>query len=710
MQFYQYLHAIQFKPLPKPDQLDFICESLREGQSVPFLARYRQPQTGGLEGHELRQIERFLKQHTSLEGLRIQCLKIREEQPAATSSWRDTISNAVMDTSLREFIKLFGTTRKTLATEARENGLEPLAKELLNRSRKQSTKIDPRLYAKLAPQKAMEGAENIVMEIFASDPELRNLTRTKLQRFGKIRSKFKKDAQDNREKFRDYYDFEAPVGKLKSYQFLALHRGSSEKILQVQIYPDDSARLIHDLGRKLDLRGKAFCDWLTVTLEKAFKKKILPSIQRELMSQLRNIAHEDALQNFENNLQSLLLTPGLNIDEVLAIDPGFANGCKWAYIQNNGNILQVGVLMLQNSKNWSSQVAKILPLLQKANVIAVGNGVGSHNCLDFLEYCRKDHALATPHLVVPEAGASVYSASDLANQELGDYKIELRGAISLGRRLFKPLEEYLKIPPMALGVGMYQHDLEESILHERLVARAKDVLHEVGLDLNQADTTSLELIAGIGPARARAITQFKIENGKFKNRQQLLNVTGFGPKSFEQAAGFCRVMESTEILDQTCVHPQDYADCHRMLQAISMAKLALPEYRNLLKDYTNWNHLSNQTGIAVDRLKHLKMCLVDYCLDPRDELPQPILRQGLRAIEDLKPGEPIQGVIRNVVDFGVFVDLGIQQDGLLHRSCYPDKHYETSLKPGKTIRVVIKAVDLRRQRIALELDSTIPTV
>ena len=257
---------------------------------------------------------------------------------------------------------------------------------------------------------------------------------------------------------------------------------------------------------------------------------------------------------------------------------------------------------------------------------------------------------------------------------------------------------------------MYQHDLEESILQERLIARAKDVLHEVGVDLNKADSTSLELIAGIGKSRAKAIVDYRLINGPFKTRQQLLKVAGFGPKTYEQAAGFCRVMDSAEILDQTCVHPQDYDDCRTMLKALNCDKNRLPKSREVLETYTDWTHLSKISGLSETRLKHLKMCLVDYCMDPRDNLPQPILRNGLKTLEDLKPGELIQGVISNVVDFGVFVDLGIQQNGLLHRSCYPNRHYETSLQVGQQIQVIVKSVDSRRQRITLDLDSSAPSL
>lgn len=262
---------------------------------------------------------------------------------------------------------------------------------------------------------------------------------------------------------------------------------------------------------------------------------------------------------------------------------------------------------------------------------------------------------------------------------------------------------------MSLGVGMYQHDLEESILQERLIARAKDVLHEVGVDLNKADSTSLELIAGIGKSRAKAIIEHRLVNGVFKTRKQLLKVAGFGPKTYEQAAGFCRVMDSAEILDQTCVHPQDYEDCRTMLKALNCDKVTLQKSRQLLEAYSDWAHLSNMTGLSQIRLKHLKMCLVDYCMDPRDNLPQPVLRHGLRGLEDLQPGEPIEGVISNVVDFGAFIDLGIQQNGLLHRSCYPNRQYERSLQVGQKIKVIIKSVDSRRQRIALDLDSGNPS-
>ena len=332
MKFYEYLRFIEFKPLPKTDQVQFICDSLEEGLTVPFLARYRQPQTGGLQGNELRLFERSLKHYNDIESLRAKCLQIIEEQPQATKTWKNSIINSFDESTLKEFKKIFGSTRKTKAAEAREIGLEPLAKILSNQARKEGQKIKPELYKGLSKKEAFEGASHIVIEILASDSELRSIVKTKLERFGKIRSKLKKDAEDSREKYRDYYDFEGSIQRLKSYQFLALERGSSEKILQVQIYPDDAARIISDLARKLDLRSKAFYQWMNEVIETSFKKKLLPAIQRELMNQLRSKAHEDALQNFENNLQALLLTPGLNINKVLAIDPGFANGCKWAVV------------------------------------------------------------------------------------------------------------------------------------------------------------------------------------------------------------------------------------------------------------------------------------------------------------------------------------------------------------------------------------------
>ncbi|MBX3166020.1 MAG: RNA-binding transcriptional accessory protein [Candidatus Eremiobacteraeota bacterium] len=637
-------------------QVEPTVKLLEEGNTLPFIARYRKEVTGGLDEEQIRQLEAEWKSLKNLEERRQSILATIQDQ--LTPELRQKFEQAQSLTALEDLYLPYRPRRKTRATLARERGLEPLA----------------RLLQKHAPignpsPEELAGAQDILAEEMAENPEIRSAVREKALRFGKLKSKRAKGA-DEKQVYAHYYSFEQPVAQLKAHQILALDRGEKEKVLSLDLVLEerDWRPPVWNACRPRNAQHQE-------ALEDGVKRLLLPAIERDVRRELTEYAQRQAIASFAANLRGLLTIPPLNGYTVLGLDPGFRTGCKLAVVDPTGKVLATDVLYLHQESN---ALKTLQQLCQKyrVNLIAIGNGTASRESEQMVASFLKNQP-AIRYLMVSEAGASVYSASPLARAELPDLDVSLRGAVSIARRVQDPLAELVKIEPKSIGVGMYQHDLEEKQLNTALAGTIESVVNQVGVDLNTASPALLAHVAGIGPKLAEKVVAHRNQNGAFKNRAQLRKVAGFGPKAFEQSAGFLRVRGGDEPLDASAIHPESYA--------IARALLKDPNQQLEVGEFTK-----------RDILEQLQR----PGRDPREDLPPPLLRQDVLSLDDLTPGLVLHGTVRNVVDFGAFVDLGVKQDGLLHRSQLVRGQH---LSVGQVVEVEVLEFDRQRGRISLKL-------
>jgi uncharacterized protein len=628
---------------------------LEEGNTLPFIARYRKEVTGGLDEEQIRQLEAEWKSLKNLEERRQSILQTLQDQ--LTPELRKKFEEAQTLTALEDLYLPYRPKRKTRATIARERGLEPLA----------------RLIQRHAPignpsPEELAGAQDILAEEMAETPEIRSAVREKALRFGKLKSKRAK-GEDEKQVYAHYYSFEQPVAQLKAHQILALDRGEKEKVLSLDLVLEerDWRPPVWNACRPRNAQYQE-------ALEDGVKRLLLPAIERDVRRELTEYAQRNAIASFATNLRGLLTIPPLNGYVVLGLDPGFRTGCKLAVVDPTGKVLDTDVIYLHQENNALKTLAQLCQK-HRVNLIAIGNGTASRESEQLTATFLKSHN-EIKYLMVSEAGASVYSASSLARAELPDLDVSLRGAVSIARRVQDPLAELVKIEPKSIGVGMYQHDLEEKELDSALAGTIESVVNQVGVDLNTASPALLAHVAGIGPKLAEKVVAHRNQNGAFKNRAQLKKVGGFGPKAFEQSAGFLRVRGGDEPLDTSAIHPESYA--------IARALLKNPDQKLEVGEFTR-----------QDILEQLRR----PGRDPRDDLPPPLLRQDVLSLDDLTPGLVLHGTVRNVVDFGAFVDLGVKQDGLLHRSQLPRGE---RLSVGQVIEVEVIEFDRQRGRISLK--------
>jgi len=663
-------------------------ELFDEGATVPFLARYRKERTGGLDEDQLRAIQKLREELTKLEQRRESIVGSLTEQGVFEGSLKEKILKASTLTELEDLYLPYKPKRKTRATKARELGLEPLAEMVLKQPRGKDVKAEARRFlgAEVSDvEQALSGARDIVAEWAAEKPEVRSEIRTKARKFGKLKAGRKRGAEDPREVYQAYYEFNSPVNRVAPHQVLALDRGEREKVLSISL--DLQERDWRD-ALKREFRvygGNPWGDQLQQALDDAAKRLILPAIEREIRSELTEQAQQHAIKVFGENLKSLLLVPPLGEHTVLALDPGFRTGCKVAVVDSTGLLLCTDTIYPHPPQKQEKQSLKTLESLisrHKVTVIAIGNGTASRETEALVAQ------LSTPYLIVSEAGASVYSASPQAKKEFPNLDVSLRGAVSIARRVLDPLAELIKIDPKSVGVGMYQHDLDEPKLDRELSDVVESVVHSVGVELNTASAPLLSHVGGIGPKTAERIVEYREKNGAFPDRKTLLDVKGLGPKAFELAAGFIRVRDGRNPLDATAIHPESYSVAKAVLKVVGGEPGRL-----------DWRDLKDKVDCPEPTLRDIVEQLQKPGRDPRDELPKPILRSGVLTMEDLYPGLELSGTVRNVVDFGAFVDIGVKQDGLVHRS----KLRGRQLSVGQVVEVEILEVDERRGRISLGL-------
>ncbi|HOU43551.1 MAG TPA: Tex family protein [Anaerolineaceae bacterium] len=704
----QYAQSIASMLGVQTGQISAVIDLLDEGSTIPFIARYRKEKTGSLDEEQLRRAQEAIERLRTLDERRDAILASIEEQGKLTEDLRAQLEAAEMLSTLEDLYQPYRPKRRTRAMIARERGLEGLAEMILKQPRDGTTPEEAaRDYLTdevPSVEDALAGARDIVAETISDHAEVRGQTRLKALQFGVLTAEKIPDSDDPRAVYEVYYAFESRVDRLRPHQVLAMDRGETEKILRVKIsVPERDWQIAVLAYFRADTRSP-FHPQFILAMQDGADRLLLPAIERDVRRQLTETAQSHAIRVFASNLKALLLQPPLAGQVVLGIDPGFRTGCKVAVVDPQGKLLDTGTIYPHEPQNRLEESLKVLAaLVEKYHVtlITIGNGTAS----------RETEALAArlirslPHvryLIVNEAGASVYSASPLARAELPGLDVSLRGAVSIARRAQDPMAELVKIDPKSIGVGMYQHDVDQTQLGKALESVVEEVVNRVGVDLNSASPALLTHISGIGPKLAERIVAYRDEHGVFRKREDLRKVSGLGPKSFEQCAGFLRIRNGDQPLDASAIHPESYPVAARVMDLAGFDFLASMDERQKqiteLLSAGSMAELADMVGCGVPTLQDILEQLVRPGRDPRSDLPLPILRSDVLKMEDLVVGLQMKGTIRNVVDFGAFVDIGVKQDGLLHRTQIPAG---TVLQPGDIIQVEILKVEIDRGRISL---------
>ena len=693
-------------------------ELLDGGNTIPFIARYRKEVTGEMDEVVLRQLSDRLQYLRNLEQRKEDVIKNIAEQGKLTDELEAKIRQAEILQEVEDLYLPYKQKRRTRAGIAREKGLEPFALGILEGGITNDVQTEAKSYIDEekgvgSVEEAIQGAMDIIAEILADDAELRKMARQLAWKDGKVVSKLKKTLEDEETTpYEMYYAYEETVKNIPPHRILAMNRGESEEVLSVKVeQPEETI-----LAKIIQQYQKNRSDECQVIVEEAardsWKRLIGPSIEREIRNELTDGGEVQAIKVFSENLHNLLLQAPVKGHTVLGVDPGFRTGCKLAVVDDTGKVLEVGVMYPhppQKKYQEAKTIMKDMIARHKVSIIAIGNGTASREsealAADVIRECS-----GVQYIIVSEAGASVYSASPIAKEEFPEYDLSLRSAVSIARRLQDPLAELVKIEPKAVGVGQYQHDVTPKKLDEALHAVVEDCVNGVGVELNTASSALLQYVAGLSRATADGIVKMRNEQGKLTNRKQLLKVPRLGPKAYEQCAGFIRIADGDNPLDNTPVHPESYQAAEALLQRLGYDKNdlrteKLAEVRNALQQ-VSIKDMAKELEIGEPTLKDIIAALQKPGRDPREELEPPLLRSDVLSMEDLKPGMELKGTVRNVVDFGAFVDIGVKQDGLIHISQFGTKfikHPMEVVSVGDIITVRVLEVDLRRGRIALTM-------
>ncbi|MGM9619534.1 MAG: Tex family protein [Oscillospiraceae bacterium] len=702
----------------KPEHIENVITLLDEGNTIPFIARYRKELHGGMDDTALRTLAERLQYLRSLEERRQAVKRSIDEQGKLTEELSAAIDGAATLAEVEDLYRPYKPKRRTRATIAKERGLEPLAlllfaqeKDCPDPAAEAAKYIDAEKGVETAAD-ALQGASDIVAEMISDDAALRKTLRELILKKGRLLSRATKEEDSV---YRLYYDFDQPLSRLQGHQVLAINRGEREELLKAAVVTDRELAL-PVLRRAVVKPGSAAMEFVKAAAEDAYDRLIYPSLEREIRSTLTESADEGAIRMFGLNLKPLLLQPPVKGRVTMGLDPGYAHGCKVAVVDGTGKVLDTAVVYpTYGQRQKEEAITKLSALARKHGVehIAIGNGTASRETEQMaVELIRRvgETGQRMSYMIVNEAGASVYSASKLAAEEFPQFDVNLRSAVSIARRLQDPLAELVKIDPKAIGVGQYQHDMPQKQLDEALRGVVEDCVNAVGVDVNTASPSLLAHVSGLTAATARNIVAQREEKGPFTARKQLLKVPKLGPKAYEQAAGFLRVPESALVLDNTGVHPESYDAAEALLRlcGYTLADVAegkLSELPARLAAYGE-EKAAKDCGVGVPTLRDIAKELVKPGRDPRSELPAPILRTDVLDIKDLKSGMVLTGTVRNVIDFGVFVDIGVHQDGLVHISQVCDRfirHPSEVVSVGDVVKVVVLEVDEKKRRISLSM-------
>lgn len=692
-----------------------VISLLEEGNTVPFIARYRKEQTGALDEVQIRNIMEKWNYLQNLEQRKEEVIRLIEEQGKLTEELTQAIKKADKLQMIEDLYRPYKQKRRTKATVAKEKGLEPLAEWILTFPAFGDLEEEASHYVSedkevMTIEEALNGAKDIIAEYISDEASYREYIRSYTIRKGLIESKVKKEEEDEKKVFEMYYSYQEPIHKVVPHRVLAMNRGEKEDVLKVNIQPDTEGILHYLLRQVIKNVHSLSVPLVKEAVEDSYKRLIQPSVEREIRNELTEKAEDQAIHIFSENLRKLLLQPPMKGKMVLGVDPAFRTGCKLAVIDETGKTLDINVIYPHSSQ---SQLAKaeeaIKGIMTKYSieVVAIGNGTASRETEQFVVNVLKDMDQPIFYLIVNEAGASVYSASDVAREEFPDLQVEERSAVSIARRLQDPLAELVKIDPKSVGVGQYQHDVSQKKLNESLTFVVETAVNQVGVNVNTASSSLLQYVAGLSKTVATNIVKKREEEGKFVSRSQLKKIPRLGAKTYEQCIGFLRIMDGKEILDRTSIHPDNYNDVKKLLAKVGLTvnDIGSEELRQSLNQL-KLEEVSEELEIGVLTLKDIVDSLIRPGRDPRDEFPKPLLKKDVLKLEDLTQGMELQGTVRNVVDFGAFIDVGVKQDGLVHISKLKNgfvKHPLDVVSVGDVVTVWVDSVDVQKGRVALTM-------
>jgi uncharacterized protein len=696
-------------------KVESVIGLLEEGNTVPFIARYRKEQTGALDEVQIRTISEHWTYLLNLQNRKDEVIRLIEEQGKLTPDLQRKINQSTKLQQVEDLYRPYKQKRRTKATIAKEKGLEPFAQWIMAFPLGEEVRVKAREFISvetevLSEDEAIQGAVDIIAENISDDPAFRQWIRQETFRKGKLASVVKNKEKDEKNLYEMYYKYEEAIGKVVPHRILAMNRGEKEDILRVSIIaPVES--IVQYLHKKIiKTESSSASVWVKKGAEEAYKRLIEPSVEREIRKELAEKAEERAIHIFSENLKNLLLQPPLKGKMVLGVDPAYRTGCKLALVDETGKMLAVDVIYPHPPVNKMEKAReKLLSILQeyKVEIVAVGNGTASRETEQFVADTLRLVDREVMYLIVNEAGASVYSASDVAREEFPNLQVEERSAVSIARRLQDPLAELVKIEPKSVGVGQYQHDVSQKKLSESLHFVVETAVNQVGVNVNTASSSLLQYVAGLNKTVAQNIVKYREENGKFTTRKELKNIPRLGSKTYEQCIGFLRIIDGQQPLDRTSIHPESYAHVQKLLNEIdfSVQQLGDESLKRALErlDKTEAARKLNIGGLT---LGDIIGALIQPERDPRDDLPKPLLKKEILQLEDLSKGLELEGTVRNVVDFGVFVDIGVKQDGLVHISKLSRsyvKHPLDIVSVGDLVTVWVEDVDMKKGRVALSM-------
>ena len=720
-QFMNYLYKQIAKQLNiTTNQINAVLKLLEEGSTVPFIARYRKEVTGALDEEQIREISKTYEYGVNLQQRKDDVIRLIDEKGMLTPELKKQILKAEKLTEIEDLYRPFKEKKKTRATMAKAKGLEPLAHYLLTYPAS-GVEAEAEKYINeeiKSVDEALQGARDIIAEIIADNADYRKWIREYMTKKGEIQSKVRDESLDERKVYEQYYDYSEPISRIVPHRILAMNRGESEKILRISIL--DDAEGVHRYLVKEVIPVREVTEstkQVKLAIEDAYKRLIKPSIEREIRANLKEVAENQAIHIFSENVRQLLLQPPMKGKVVLGVDPAFRTGCKLAVVDETGKVLDIDVIYPHEKSKGSTADPKLVAaarakVIDKINkyqveIVSIGNGTASRETESFIVDVLKEIKHPIYYIITNEAGASVYSASELARKEFPDLQVEERSAVSIARRLQDPLAELVKIDPKSIGVGQYQHDVTQSKLNDSLNFVVETTVNQVGVNVNTASPALLKYVAGLSATIANNIVKHRDEVGKFTKREELKKVARLGAKTYEQAIGFLRIIDGVNPLDKTGIHPESYKVAEQVLETLGFTKddLGTPALKSAVEK-ADRQDLVQTLGVGEHTLNDILDAFVAPNRDPRDDIEAPLLRSDVLKLEDLKPGMELQGTVRNVVDFGVFVDCGVKEDGLVHLSKMRKqfvKHPMDVVSVGDIVKVWVDSVDLQRKRLALTM-------
>lgn len=688
-----------------------VLELLEDKNTVPFIARYRKEMTGGMKEEEIKQIADEFNYMESLMKRKEEVIRLIDEQGMLTEELRNNINKQTVLNRVEDLYRPFKQKKKTKATEAKRKGLEPLAKIIFEQNEKGIEAIAGEYLNEEVEtvKEAIQGALDIIAENISDEPKFRSYILKVIKDTSSITSTKKKKAEDDTKIFEIYYDYEEPVKKIVPHRVLAINRGEKLKVLTVKLQ-HDLERLKNYISKQVIKEDSQTAEYMETAIDDGLKRLIIPSIDREVRNDLTEYSEEHAVDIFEENLKRLLLQPPLKGRTILGVDPAFRSGCKLAVINDNGGFMDKSIIYPHTSNSRVEQAKnEVVKMIEKhdASLIAIGNGTASRETELFIDELLTEENLDIPFIIVNEAGASVYSASQIARDEFPDFNVEERSAVSIARRVQDPLSELVKIDPKSIGVGQYQHDVNQKYLTDSLNFVVETSVNQVGVNVNTASVTLLEHVAGLSPSISKNIVNYRVENGEFKTRKEIEKVPRLGKKTYEQCIGFLRIPEGNELLDQTPIHPEQYKTTNEFLKQLNISKdqIGSEEIKEKL-DGINIKEYAEKLSVGVPTLTDIVESLKSPTRDIRDDYETPMLKSNVLKMEDLKEGMKLSGTVRNVTDFGAFVDVGVKQDGLVHISQLTKRFVKHPLEvvgTGDIVDVKVLDVDAQKGRISLTM-------